>query len=253
MLLSLICRPMQTIDIETAQNVVVQHEVASVGDRAVAYLLDSLVIIAWVLMCAFVSNIFDLWRIGGTASGILAVVFIILPFLFYRLICELTMDGQSIGKRAKQIRVARVDGGQPTIGQYLIRWILRLIDGFYWIGFVVILINGKGQRLGDIAAGTTVVTLKRRLKLQDTLITKVEEGHVVRIPEAVRLNDAQARMIREVLNAKMANSKVRVVEEMAEKVRKVIGNEGVGMGSQELLETVLRDYVFLTGQQTTNP
>ena len=76
---------------------------------------------------------------------------------------------------------------------------------------------------------------------------------MVRIPEAVRLNDAQARMIREVLNAKMANSKVRVVEEMADKVRKVIGNEGVGIGSKVFLETVLRDYVFLTGQQTTNP
>ncbi|HQV51278.1 MAG: RDD family protein [Flavobacteriales bacterium] len=244
---------MQTIDIETAQNVVVQHEVASVGDRAVAYLLDSLVLVAWVLLCLFVGSFIELWKVGGSATGILAIVFVLLPFLFYHLVCELTMDGQSIGKRARKIRVARVDGGQPTLGQYLIRWILRAIDGFYWIGFVVILINGKGQRLGDIAAGTTVVTLKRRLSLQDTLITRVEEGHVVRIPEAVRLNDAQARMIREVLNAKMANSKVRVVEEMADKVRKVIGNEGVGIGSKVFLETVLRDYVFLTGQQTTNP
>jgi len=244
---------MQTIDIETAQNVVVQHEVASVGDRAVAYLLDSLVVIAWVLFWFFISSFLDLWRLGGTLSGILTVVFVALPLLFYHLICELTMDGQSIGKRAKKIRVARVDGGQPTLGQYLIRWTLRMIDGFYWVGLIVILINGKGQRLGDIAAGTTVISLKRRLTLQDTLITKVEEGHVVRIPEAVRLNDAQARMIREVLNAKLANSKVRVVEEMAEKVRKVIGNEGVGIGSQEFLETVLRDYVFLTGQQPTNP
>ena len=244
---------MQTIDIETAQNVVVQHEVASVGDRAVAYLLDSLVLVAWVLLCLFVGSFIELWKVGGSATGILAIVFVLLPFLFYHLVCELTMDGQSIGKRARKIRVARVDGGQPTLGQYLLRWILRAIDGFYWIGFVVILINGKGQRLGDIAAGTTVVTLKRRLSLQDTLITRVEEGHVVRIPEAVRLNDAQARMIREVLNAKMANSKVRVVEEMADKVRKVIGNEGVGIGSKVFLETVLRDYVFLTGQQTTNP
>ena len=244
---------MQTIDIETAQNVVVQHEVASVGDRAVAYLLDSLVVIAWVLFWFFISSFLDLWRLGGTLSGILTVVFVALPLLFYHLVCELTMDGQSIGKRAKKIRVARVDGGQPTLGQYLIRWTLRMIDGFYWVGLIVILINGKGQRLGDIAAGTTVISLKRRLTLQDTLITKVEEGHVVRIPEAVRLNDAQARMIREVLNAKLANSKVRVVEEMAEKVRKVIGNEGVGIGSQAYLETVLRDYVFLTGQQTTNP
>ncbi|MBP6312486.1 MAG: hypothetical protein WAR83_03430 [Flavobacteriales bacterium] len=58
---------MQTIDMETAQNVVVQHEVASVGDRAVAYLLDSLVIIAWVLLWLLLSNVVELWRMGGSA------------------------------------------------------------------------------------------------------------------------------------------------------------------------------------------
>ncbi|HQZ43856.1 MAG TPA: hypothetical protein PK735_13295, partial [Flavobacteriales bacterium] len=62
---------MQTIDIETAQNVVVQHEVASVGDRAVAYLLDSLVLVAWVLLCLFVGSFIELWKVGGSATGIL--------------------------------------------------------------------------------------------------------------------------------------------------------------------------------------
>lgn len=250
---ALFCRPMQHIDIETAQNVVVRHEVASPGDRVVAYLIDLLVVFAWILFWSVLANIIDFWRIGGNIYEILSIVFLLLPFLVYHLVCELTMDGQSIGKRARKIRVARMDGGQPTIGQYIIRWVLRSIDVFYFIGFVVILINGKGQRLGDMAAGTTVVSLKQRLKLKDTLLTKVDPGHMVLIPEAVRLNDAQARMIREVLNSKMVNSKVGVVEEMAEKVRKVIGNEGVGMGSKAFLEAVLRDYVFITGQQTTNP
>ena len=118
---------------------------------------------------------------------------------------------------------------------------------------VVILINGRGQRLGDLAAGTTVVTLKQRLRLQDTLMTAVPADHRVTFPEVMRLNDAQAAMIREVLNTTKVKDRVRIIEEMAAKVRRAIGNEGSGLGSKEFLEIVLRDYVHLTGQQTTNP
>lgn len=242
---------MQGLTIETAQNVLVRHEVASLGDRIVAYLIDSLVIAAWVfvwviLAFAFASNS------GSDALMVMFFVVVFLPVLFYRLVCEVTMDGQSIGKRARRIRVARLDGAQPTLGQYLLRWVLRPIDGFYWIGLVVILINGKGQRLGDLAAGTTVVSLKQRLRLQDTVLAEVKDDHAVRFPEAVRLNDRQATMIRESLRKLGTPGGVALVEELAAKVRAVIGNPGTDMGSIEFLEAVLRDYVHLTGRQATN-
>ncbi len=242
---------MQGLTIETAQNVLVRHEVASLGDRIVAYLLDGLVLAAWV----FVWSILAFVLIDGRANEVLMVllfVVVLLPVLFYHLVCEVTMDGQSIGKRARRIRVARLDGAQPTLGQYLLRWVLRPIDGFYWIGLVVILINGKGQRLGDLAAGTTVVSLKQRLRLQDTVLAEVKDDHAVRFPEAVRLNDRQATMIREALRKSTTPGGIALIEELAAKVRSVIGNPGAGMGSIEFLETVLRDYVHLTGRQATN-
>jgi hypothetical protein len=173
--------------------------------------------------------------------------------MFYHLICEITMDGQSIGKRAKKIKVASVDGGQPRLGQYLLRWVLRPIDGFYYLGLVVVLINGKGQRLGDLAAGTTVVSLKPRMRLQDTLMTEVKAEHIVRFPEAVRLNDAQAAMIKEVLNNTQVKDRWTLVEEMATKVRTVIGNPGDGMKAMDFLRAVLQDYVYLTGRQGAKP
>lgn len=243
---------MQGISVETAQNVLVRHEVASVGDRIVAYLLDSLIIASWVFVWLLLAGAFSWLNAGGGAFVVVLFVVVLLPVLFYHLVCEVTMDGQSIGKRVRGIRVARMDGAQPTLGQYLLRWVLRPIDGFYWVGLVVILINGKGQRLGDLAAGTTVVSLKQRIRLQDTVLAEVHDEHAVRFPEAVRLNDRQATMIREALRKSGTPAGISMIEELAAKVRNVIGTPGTGMGSVDFLETVLRDYVHLTGHQATN-
>jgi len=238
---------MQTIGIETAQNVVVQHEVASLGDRIVAYILDALVLIAWIVFLVIIVLLSMDNDPSGIAIGILAFLGLG-PYLFYHLVCEITMDGQSIGKRSRKIRVARVDGGQPRIGQYLLRWVLRPIDGFYYLGLIVILVNGKGQRLGDLAAGTTVISLKPRLRLQDTLMTEVRAEHQVRFPEVVRLSDAQAALIKEVLNNYKVGNRAELLREMAEKVSQAIGNTGAGMNAEEFLRAVLQDYVHLTGQ-----
>ncbi len=238
---------MATIGIETAQNVVVQHEVASVGDRIVAAILDNLVILAWVFAMAFI--FFVVAELGARDVAIVIFVFVVLlPYLFYDLVCEITMDGQSIGKRARRIKVARVDGGQPRIGQYLLRWVLRPIDSFYYLGLVVILINGKGQRLGDLAAGTCVINLKQRLKLQDTLMTEIGPQHVVQFPEAIRLSDAQAAMIKELLNNQTLRSRYELARDMAERVSLAIGNNGAGLKPEEFLRAVLKDYVHLSGQ-----
>jgi uncharacterized RDD family membrane protein YckC len=244
---------MHTVGIETAQNVVVRHEVASLGDRIVAYLIDALIVWSWfiggVLMLVFLYDKIDR---KGDAEWVLLFLFfllVVMPVFLYDLVCELAMDGQSIGKRARKIKVARLDGGQPRLGQYLLRWLLRPIDSFYYLGLLVILINGKGQRLGDLAAGTAVVSLKPRLKLADTVVAEVPADHRVRFPGAIRLSDAQAALVREVLNNTTAHNRWAFIEELAAKVRTVIGDDGAGMKAMEFLETVLRDFVYLTRGQ----
>lgn len=239
---------MSTVGIETAQNVVIHHEVASVGDRIVAYLIDGLVKFAWVMLWVMVLFILgpDSW---SEESIIVYVTLLGLPLSFYHLASELLMDGKSIGKSAVKIKVARLDGGQPTLGQYLLRWLIRPLDGFYGLGLVVVLINGKGQRLGDLAAGTTVVSLKQRTKLTETLLTEVREEHQVRFPEVTHLTDAQAALVKEVVTSTKQANRWALMEEMAAKVREATGITGDGMKAMEFLQVVLRDYVHLTGQQ----
>ncbi|MFN3875484.1 MAG: RDD family protein [Flavobacteriales bacterium] len=237
---------MSTVAIETAQNVELHHEVAAVGDRLVAYLIDGLVKFSWVVVWYLLWLALDPVKDGE--AFIIFWVIGLLPLSFYHLGCELLMDGKSIGKVAMRIKVARKDGGQPGLGAYLLRWLIRPLDGFYGIGLVVLLVNGKGQRIGDLAAGTTVVTLKQRVRLKDTLMTEAAPGHRVRFPEAIRLSDAQAALVKEVLNSPANGHKAQIVEELAAKVRKAIGNEGAGMPPIEFLQAVLHDHVHLAGQ-----
>src|SRR5690606_34920667 len=97
-----------------------------------------------------------------------------LPVIFYHLLCEVFMDGQTFGKKAIDIKVVKLDGSQPSVGSYFLRWLLQIVDlpFFGAIGIITILVNGKGQRVGDLAAGTTVISLKHRTGIKDTILAR---------------------------------------------------------------------------------
>lgn len=142
---------------------------ADAGTRAVAQAIDLCLLSLLVFLVAA----------GGIAAGVglgvagdlaadtavaltLAVV-VVLMFLaqwFFFVGCELWMEGQSPGKLVMGLRVVTTDGATVTLVPSLIRNLLRIVDLFpstYSVGLVVMLFNRKGQRLGDLAAGTVVV------------------------------------------------------------------------------------------------
>jgi uncharacterized RDD family membrane protein YckC len=238
---------MDHIGIETAQNVMLSHETASVGDRVIAYILDTLVQVAWLIVWMMI-----IFAAGLGGAGVFVFVLLVIalfPYVFYHLVCELAMDGQSIGKRVRKIKVARMDGGQPTVGQYLLRWILRIIDNLYGLGLLVLLVNGKGQRIGDLAAGTTVISLKPRVRHDQTLLATLPPDHIVRYPQAVHLSDAQAAMIKEVLDNRVLDTHAQLVMDMSRKVQSVLGIDPGELLPQRFLETVLRDHIKLSSGQ----
>ena len=68
--------------------------------------------------------------------------------------------GQTVGKRLLGIRVTNLAGGRPSFGDFVVRTLLRLIDGlpaFYLLGFLVMLASPAGQRIGDRSADTIVI------------------------------------------------------------------------------------------------
>ncbi len=238
---------MSKIRIQTTQNVALDFIPASLGDRIVAHIIDWLIFIAWGIVCIL---LFSGLSMSFDNNDILGVVFMVLflwlPLMFYDLLFEVFMNGQSIGKRAMKIRVINLDGTQPTLGAYLMRWLFRLVDTVLF-GSIVALItaaaNGKGQRIGDIAAGTAVVKLKQAVSLKQLRQESFKENYQVTFPQASLLSDKDITTLRAVLRKGEHNQEL--IEEATEKVKEVMAVES-DLDDFQFLKKVLEDHTYLT-------
>lgn len=234
------------VQIQTTQNVDIEYEIASIGDRIGAAVIDMLIrfgyIVAAVMtMGAIISSADDNISI---AIGLL----LYLPVFFYDVLCEVFLDGQTFGKKALKIKVVKMDGSQPGIGAYLLRWLLSILEksGMAAIGIVAILVNGKGQRLGDMAAGTTVVKVKPEISLDHTIFAAVEEEYHPVFTQVTRLNDQDIAVIQEVLNSPEQSGNPVVVGKLVARVKQVLEVEPQ-MHPVQFLRTVVKDYNYYTG------
>jgi uncharacterized RDD family membrane protein YckC len=161
--------------ISTPERVSFQYEIAGIGSRFLAQIIDSLIIgvvlIAITILAGTLGGIFN--------SGDLALlVEVILGFILlagYFLISEAAWNGQTVGKRSARLRVVGDHGEPLSLGQATIRNLVRIVDFlpvFYAIGMLTLFISGRGKRLGDFAAGTLVVRDRQRISLYDLASAK---------------------------------------------------------------------------------
>jgi len=142
-----------------------ERRIAGIGTRFIAGLLDSLILLAGMVVLAVIGLIAmsggALW--GGSGLGAWVVAGLVAMFFAlywgYFVFFELWMNGQTPGKRSQKIRVVREDGGALTFTACAIRNLLRVVDGEggYMVAGVCMFLTRKSQRLGDLAAGTVVV------------------------------------------------------------------------------------------------
>jgi uncharacterized RDD family membrane protein YckC len=146
--------------VATPERVSFDYQVAGLGTRAIAQLLDLLVvgvIEVAVLFFAFaagaVSN-------SSTVASLIIIIGSFIVVFGYFWISEALFSGQTLGKKAFRLRAVG-DRGEPlTFLQAGIRNVVRIVDFLpygYGVGMIVLFANGKGKRLGDLAAGTIVV------------------------------------------------------------------------------------------------
>ena len=235
------------IKIETTQNVAIQYELASVGDRIFAYLIDVLVLSAYFFLMAIILSTLEI------ASVAIFIILFFLPLVFYDLLSEIFMNGQSIGKRARKIKVVRQDGSQASLGNYLLRWLFRAIDITLFSGAVAVIFilwRGTGQRLGDLAAGTAVIKLKTKASLDDTILTEVAQDYQVQIPGVEKLSDSDIALVKEVLQTMATLSdrlkRQELIRKLQAKLEKKMGIQS-DLQPQVFLETVLKDYNHIKG------
>ncbi|MDR2927692.1 MAG: RDD family protein [Cytophagaceae bacterium] len=236
---------METYNLSTSQNVTLQYRVASVGDRLLASILDNLI--------RFIA-IFSIFLILMTAIGTDAVsaqplFFLLLtPFIFYHFLFETLFNGQSPGKMILRIKVVKADGSQLTLGSCFIRWIFRLLDIGITSGMlavIFIIINGKGQRLGDILASTTVLKLSKKRGLNDTIYVDIDDSYVPQFPQAEILTDRDVQIMKEVLNALRDNGYNEITTTLLKETRLAIAEKTGAksdMSHQDFLVAIVKDY-----------
>lgn len=236
---------MQTINVRTTQNVFIEYPLASLGDRILAYLIDTVIVIAYVILVVII-------LIQADVNSIALVIAVIsIPVTLYHILFEIFMDGQSPGKRQMNIKVVRIDGTPPTLGNYIIRWLLRFIDINLLSGGVAVLaigIGGKGQRLGDMAAGTTVIKiLPPQTTNAQQIFTTAEENYIPVFPQVMQLNDQDIELIQQALNVNRDSGNNIPVAAVAEKIQTVLGIR-TDMPPVKFLYTIVKDYSHLTSQ-----
>lgn len=251
---------MATIRVHTTQNVTLEYEVASVGDRIVAALLDYLILLAYGILLALLiraladgsesTNSTINYRDPAELFGVLLFALMCAPFFVYFLVCEIFFNGQTLGKKARHIRVMRLDGTPARLGDYLLRWLLRpveIISSLGGLAVITLLLNARGQRLGDILAGTTVLSLRPAKSQLLAAELTTPAGYQPVFAQASQLTDHDVALLRQLLSRSLQQGNYLVLHETSLKVKQLLAVQS-DLSDEAFLRTVLRDHAHLVAQ-----
>lgn len=184
----------RTLRVETPEQVELGFEIADLGSRFLALLLDVLLLVTALLALSLLA----LWsaselQLSPALRGWGGLIMILVAFSVlwgYFTYFEGFHNGRTPGKRWVGIRVVH-EGSHPiTLRGAAIRNLIRAVDlqpAFSWmVGGLAMMLSPRTQRLGDMAAGTLVVRDRGALELSEAEMERMMD----RPREAPRLPDA---------------------------------------------------------------
>lgn len=225
----------------TPEAVTITVDVAGLGSRMIASLIDSLIQLAIVVPILLGVGASEL---SGTVELIVVSLVVFLVFWGYYPLFEVLWQGRTPGKRAQRLRVLRTDG-QPAGGAaILVRNLIRILDVFLFpfLAVISMLVTSRAQRLGDLAAGTMVVR-ERRLTAPQT-ITLPGRSDLPTV-DATGLSEREYDVIRSFLSRRSAldaSARWRLAAQLASALRGRVGSLPEGLSDEAMLEAVAQSY-----------
>ncbi|WP_312767368.1 RDD family protein [Epilithonimonas sp.] len=250
---------MNQIAINTSQNINVYFTLAGIGERIVAFFLDLFIKVLYILIIFWIlRNVFDfsdfIRDMDGWSVGAL-VLMITLPVHIYTLVLESLMEGQTFGKKIMKIKVVKIDGYQASFGDYLMRWIFRLVDivgSMGIIAFITSVVSKNHQRLGDIATGTALISLKNNVNISHTILEQLKEDYVPTFPQVILLTDNDVRIIKENFQKALKTDDRQIINRLTVKIVEILklDADSIQFTQRQFINIVIKDYNFYTGKDS---
>jgi uncharacterized RDD family membrane protein YckC len=187
----------EQLTISTPEQVAFEYEMAGIGSRFVAALLDHLILGVTVLLISCAASAIGIASLFSDATdeaagGVFLVLAILTLVIFliiwgYFVVFETVWNGQTPGKRAGRLRVIRYNGQPIGAGEAMVRNLVRLADfmpGFYGVGLLSMFIDKNARRLGDFAAGTIVIREGEQTRLHDVRVSQPAQAQLSYSPYA---------------------------------------------------------------------
>ncbi len=249
---------MAEIQITTTQNVIINFKAAELGERIIAYFIDLLIKIAYIFLISFIFSM-AAKPLGALIENdfpedpwsIMAILIIIgSPIIFYTIVWETLLMGQTLGKKIMKIRVVKIDGYRASFLDYFIRWVMRLVDISLFSGIVALVAIGsskKHQRLGGMASGTAVIALKNKIGINHTILQEIKEDYKPTYSSVIKLSDNDVRIIKENFLRARKNKDHKTMLILKDKIINVIEEKPhPDVTTENFIRCIINDYNHYT-------
>jgi uncharacterized RDD family membrane protein YckC len=273
---------MGVIKVPTNFNIELDFEIPEFYRRLLALLIDVVILFFYYKIAgeifSTIAGSMDRYDEDSAYDMQAIRLLLLLPIMLYHVVLEITMNGQSIGKKIMGLRVVDENGGKPSISQFLIRWLLRLSDvwiilillflayvvltgqgldsaesvflllfgvGFLVTDIVLVISSKKGQRIGDILAKTILISVHTKGNIEETVFQEVADSYIPSFPQIMQLSDKDINAIKSILETARKKNDYNMAEAAAYKIKAHLKIES-DISPFDFLATLLKDYNYLS-------
>ncbi len=243
---------MTELQINTTQNVNISFTAATVGERILAYFIDAIVMFAYLYGIIYVIELMGFNGVNDMWSKKAIVSLLFLPVMLYTFISEISMNGQTLGKKVLKIKVVKIDGYQPSILDFFMRWVFRLVD-IYAIFFITGLVamisvstSKKNQRLGGMSSGTGVISLKNLYTIKSTILEELDSSYKAMYPSVINLSDNDMRIIKDLYYKALKEQDSKTLNKLRIKIETITKTSREKKTNKEYLRIIMKDYTHFT-------